>query len=90
VIALTCHNGEHFSVDPDQIERIEDHGDTLVVLTDGTHYVVAADIDDLLRSISTHRAGVLVARTRLVGGYAAMPNAARLARRHAVSSTSAT
>ena len=89
MIAVTCRNGEHFSLDPDQIERIEDHGDTLVVLTDGTHYVVSGGIDELLRSITTHRAGVLVARARLVGGYAAMPNAVRLARRHAVGSTSA-
>ena len=90
MIAVTCRNGEHFSVDPDHIERIEDHGDTLVVLTDGTHYVVSGGIDDLLRSSTAHRAGALVARARLVGGYAAMPHAARLARRHAGSSTSAT
>jgi uncharacterized protein YlzI (FlbEa/FlbD family) len=89
VIAVTCQNGELFSVDPDSIERIEHHGDTLVVLTDGTHYVVQADVEDLLRSISTHRARVLVRRARLVGGYAAAPAAARLARRHGVVTTSA-
>lgn len=83
MIAVTCLNGEHFSVDPDHIERIERHGDTVVHLVDGTHYVVASDFDDVLRSIAVHRAGALAARATLVNGYAAMPTAARLARRAA-------
>ncbi|MDP5182311.1 flagellar FlbD family protein [Blastococcus sp. BMG 814] len=82
MIAVTCRNGEHFSVDPDHIERIEHHGDTVVHLVDGTHYVVETGFEDVLRSIAAHRAGALVARSRLTNGYAATPTAARLARRH--------
>ncbi|WP_167759057.1 flagellar FlbD family protein [Blastococcus sp. TF02A_35] len=82
MIAVTCRNGEHFSVDPDTIERIEKRADTLVVLVDGTHFVTETDFDELLHTISAHRAGALVTRARLVNGYAAMPNASRLARRH--------
>ncbi|SEK83266.1 flagellar protein FlbD [Blastococcus sp. DSM 46786] len=82
MIAVTCRNGEHFSVDPDHIERIERHGDTVVHLVDGTHYVVETEFEEVLRSIAAHRAGALVARSRLTNGYAAMPAAARLARRH--------
>ncbi|NEK87904.1 flagellar FlbD family protein [Blastococcus saxobsidens] len=89
MIAVTCRNGEHFSVDPDHIERIEHHGDTVLHLVDGTHYVVETSFDDVLRSISTARAGALAARAQLLNGYAAMPAAARLARRHGVVTTSA-
>ncbi|MGY2082888.1 flagellar FlbD family protein [Blastococcus sp. SYSU DS0539] len=89
MIAVTCRNGEHFSVDPDHIERIERHGDTVVHLVDGTHYVVDDDFDDVLRSIAAHRAGALAARAKLVDGYAAMPAATRLARRIAAASSTA-
>ncbi|MGY1885148.1 flagellar FlbD family protein [Blastococcus sp. SYSU DS0753] len=82
MIAVTCRNGEHFAVDPDHIERIEHHADTVVHLVDGTHYVVTTEFEEVLRSIAEHRAGTLVARARLTNGYAAMPTAARLARRH--------
>ncbi|WP_157944050.1 flagellar FlbD family protein [Blastococcus atacamensis] len=88
MIAVTCRNGEHFSVDPDHIERIERTGDTLVVLTDGTHYVLETGFDELLRSISRHRAGTLAARARLVNGFAATPTATQLARRHGSRSAS--
>ena len=81
MIAVTCRNGEHFSVDPDHIERIEHHGDTVLHLVDGTHYVLAAEFEELLRSISVHRATALAARTRLVDGHAATPAATRPARR---------
>ncbi|RBY95825.1 hypothetical protein DQ237_11795 [Blastococcus sp. TF02-8] len=84
MIALTCRNGEHFSVDPDHIERIEHHGDTLVVLVDGTHFVTETAFDDVIRSISVHRAGALAARARLLNGFAATPTATRLARRHGI------
>jgi uncharacterized protein YlzI (FlbEa/FlbD family) len=81
VIAVTCRNGKHFSVDVDHIERIEHHGDTVVHLVDGTHFVLAAEFDDVLRVIADDRAGAFARRARLLDGYAAMPTAARLARR---------
>ncbi|RZU30554.1 flagellar FlbD family protein [Blastococcus saxobsidens] len=89
MIAVTCRNGEHFSVDPDHIERIEHHGDTVLHLVDGTHYVVETPFDDVLRSITMDRAGALAARSRLRNGYAAAPTAARTARRHGVVTASA-
>ena len=89
MIAVTCRNGEHFSVDPDHIERIEHHGDTVLHLVDGTHYVVETGFDDVLRSISAARAGALAARSRLLNGHAAKPTTARRARRHGVVATSA-
>jgi flagellar protein FlbD len=70
VIAVTCRNGEHFSVDPLHIERVETDPDTIIHLVDGTKYVVDQSFDDLLRAISDHRALTVVARQRLYGGVA--------------------
>ncbi|WP_041775618.1 flagellar FlbD family protein [Blastococcus saxobsidens] len=81
MIAVTCRNGEHFSVDPDHIERIEHRGDTVVHLVDGTHFVVEAEFDDVLRCIADDRAGAFARRAALLNGYAAMPTSARPARR---------
>ena len=81
VIAVTCRNGEHFSVDPDAIERIETHPDITLVLVDGSHYVVEAGFEDLLRAVRDHRAAAFVARNHLVDGYAATPGAVRMSGR---------
>jgi uncharacterized protein YlzI (FlbEa/FlbD family) len=70
VIAVTCRNGEHFTVDPVHIERVESDPDTVIHLDDGTKYVVATGFDDLLRTIRDHRAEVMVVQKRLAGGTA--------------------
>ena len=70
MIAVTCRNGEHFSVDPAQIERVEADPDTVLHLVDGTKYVVAEPFDDLLRAIRDHRAALTVVQKRLAGGMA--------------------
>jgi uncharacterized protein YlzI (FlbEa/FlbD family) len=70
VIAVTCRNGEHFSVDPDSIERVETVPDTVIHLIDGTKYVVAISFEDLLGLIRDHRSTALVARQQLAGGTA--------------------
>ena len=70
MIAVTCRNGEHFSVDPLHIERVETDPDTVIHLVDGTKYVVDLSFDELLRTISDHRALAVVARQQLYGGVA--------------------
>jgi uncharacterized protein YlzI (FlbEa/FlbD family) len=65
VIAVTCRNGEHFSVDPVSIERVETDPDTVVHLVDGTKYVVTETFDELLDSIRDHRAALVVASMQL-------------------------
>jgi uncharacterized protein YlzI (FlbEa/FlbD family) len=82
VIPVTCRNGEHFSVDPDSIERIETHPDTTLILVDGSHYVVDARFEELLKAVSDHRAAALLAREHLIDGYAATPSAVRMSSRH--------
>ena len=80
MIAVTCRNGEHFSVDPSQIERIEAEPDTVLHLVDGTKYVVAERFDDVLRAISDHRAALTVVQKRLFGGTAAIADHAKSVR----------
>jgi uncharacterized protein YlzI (FlbEa/FlbD family) len=80
MFGVTCRNGEHFSVDPGQIERVETDPDTVIHLVDGTKYVVAESFDDLLRTIRDHRAGVLVVQKRLAGGTAELADHATTVR----------
>ena len=70
MIAVTCRNGEHYSVDPVSIERVESDPDTVIHLVDGTKYVVNETFDGLLLAIRDHRAIATVARKRLAGGAA--------------------
>ena len=81
MIAVTCRNGEHFSVDPDAIERVETDPDTVIHLVDGTKYVVAETFDDLLRTIQAHRAVTVVAQQHLTDGLPPEPPPFRVERR---------
>ena len=67
MIAVTCRNGEHFTLNPDTIERVEDDGDTILFLEDGTKFVIGQTIDDLVRIVRDHRAAQVSARRRLAG-----------------------
>jgi uncharacterized protein YlzI (FlbEa/FlbD family) len=80
VIAVTCRNGEHFTIDPDHIERVETTNDTTLHMVDGSKYVIDQTLDELLRTVRDHRAAAFVARNRLVDG-GAVPPAGRHARR---------
>jgi flagellar protein FlbD len=68
MIAVTCRNGEHFSVDPDDIERVETVPDTVVHLVDGAKYVLTGSLDALLLTIREYRAEIVVHQHRLAGG----------------------
>jgi len=79
MIGVTCRNGEHRSVDPASIERVETDPDTVVHLVDGTKYVVGESFEDLLRLIRDHRATSVVAGQRLYGGVSEIPEHRRRA-----------
>ena len=81
MIAVTCRNGEHFSIDPDAIERVETRNDTVVHMVDGSKYVVDISLDELLLAVRDHRAAGFVARHRLVDGHPVKPAASRHVRR---------
>src|SRR3954471_20916914 len=59
VIRVTRLNGERFALNPDLIERVEGHPDTVAFLVDGTKYVVKESVDDVLQEIREYRAGIL-------------------------------
>jgi flagellar protein FlbD len=84
MIGVTCRNGEHFSVDPTHIERVEIDPDTVVHLVDGTKYVVTESFDDLLRAVRDHRAALTVAQKRLAGGTAEIADHASTVRNSAL------
>ena len=48
MIRVTRLNGERFALNPDLIERVEAHPDTVVFLIDGTKYVVRETVDEVL------------------------------------------
>ena len=76
MIAVTCRNGEHFSIDPGEIERIESVPDTVVHMVGGRTFVLAWTLDELLRSIRDSRAERLVVQKRLAGGMAELADSA--------------
>ena len=57
MIRVTRLNGEQFALNPDLIERVEAHPDTVVFLVDGTKYVVKETVDEVLQEIREYRAG---------------------------------
>ncbi len=59
MIRVTRLNGEQFALNPDLIERVEAHPDTVAFLVDGTRYVVRESVDDVLQEIREYRAGIL-------------------------------
>ena len=59
MISVTRLNGERFALNPDLIERVEAHPDTVAFLVDGTKYVVRESVDEVLTEIREYRAGIL-------------------------------
>lgn len=59
MISLTRLNGDRIAVNADLIERAEETPDTVLTLTNGTKYVVAESLDELLERIALHKAGVI-------------------------------
>lgn len=70
MITVTCRNGEHFTIDPATIERIESVPDTVIHTVGGRRYVVETDVDELMRIVRDHHAALLVVQKRLAGGIA--------------------
>ena len=59
MIRVTRLNGERFALNPDLIERVEAHPDTVAFLVDGTKYVVKETVDEVLQEIREFRASIL-------------------------------
>lgn len=66
VIIVRRLTGQPFAINPDLIERIECTPDTILVLLDGTRYIVNESLDEIVSMVQDHRAAI-VARSLQLG-----------------------
>ena len=59
MIRVTRLNGDQFALNPDLIEKVEAHPDTVAFLVDGTKYLLKETVDEVLQEIREYRAGIL-------------------------------
>jgi len=59
VIALSRLNGDRIAVNPDLVEWAEATPQTVITMSNGTRYVVAESIDELVERVERYRATVL-------------------------------
>ncbi len=63
MIQLTRLNSQAFALNTDLIERIEETPDTVLILIDGTRYIVSEPIDDVIGRVIEFRARVVSTAT---------------------------
>lgn len=86
MIVLTRLNGEHFALNPDLIERVEETPDTHITLVDGKNLMVKEKMADVIESIRRDRATVLALASEVAEAVIAVddpddPNVVRLSPR---------
>src|SRR3546814_16836047 len=59
MIALSRLNGSRFAVNSELIERIDASPETVITLVDGTKYLVAESLADVIDAIRAFRASVV-------------------------------
>ena len=59
MIVVTRLGGGEFGVNPDLIQRIDSAPDTILTLIDGTKYIVAEPMAEVISRINEHRAQIL-------------------------------
>ncbi len=59
VITVTRLTGQPFAINPDLIERIESTPDTILVLMDGTRYLVAETLSEVVALVQEYRAAIV-------------------------------
>ena len=59
MIVVTRLNGPPFALNPDLIERAESTPDTIITLVDGTKFVVAEPLTEVVELIRGYRASVI-------------------------------
>ena len=65
MILLSRLNGQQIALNADLIERAEATPDTVLTLVDGTKYVVAENVQEVIDRVRHYRASVLVAAKEL-------------------------
>lgn len=66
MILLTRLNGPVFALNPDLVERADCTPDTVITLVDGTKYLVAESLPELVALIRQYRATVVAEAQQLV------------------------
>ncbi len=59
MILVTRLNGPVFALNPDLVERADCTPDTVITLVDGTKYVIAESLAELIELIRQYRASVI-------------------------------
>jgi flagellar protein FlbD len=59
MIPLTRLTGAQFALNPDLVERVDCTPDTVITLVDGTKYLVAETLDDVVESVLEFRARII-------------------------------
>jgi flagellar protein FlbD len=65
MITLSRLNGPAFALNPDLIERVEQTPDTIITLVDGTKYVVAESVEEVVHRVRESKAAVVALSHRL-------------------------
>ncbi|MHB1503202.1 MAG: flagellar FlbD family protein [Acidimicrobiales bacterium] len=68
VIPLSRLNGEVIALNPDLIERVEVTPDTVITLRDGTKYVVAESLDEMIERMVDLRARQFARAEQMLNG----------------------
>jgi flagellar protein FlbD len=55
MIKVTRLDGKEYFINPHQIECIEVHPDTTIVMLSGKHHIVREEVDDVLARIDAYR-----------------------------------
>lgn len=58
MILVTRLNDTRFGVNPDLIERIQEHPDTTLLMVNGERYIVKERLDDVIDLVVNYRARV--------------------------------
>ena len=59
MISLTRLTGAQFALNPDLVERVDCTPDTVITLVDGTKYLVAESLTEVVDGVLDYRARVL-------------------------------
>ncbi len=65
MILITRLNGPQFALNPDLIERVEATPDTVLTLVDGTKYLIADSVDEVIEKVREYRASVIALAQRI-------------------------
>lgn len=65
MILVTRLNGAVFALNPDLIERADCTPDTVITLVDGTKYVIAESVPELMDSVRHYRASLIANASRM-------------------------